>query len=342
MNKLIFLVIGILLVSGVFYYTKYVAVQKPITPEVVEAYDGAQGYVNDQRSVRALLDDPNVETSIDVDEVLSGGVPKDGIPSIEMPRVVLSVDAPTWILPEGDGIAVTVGKTHRFYPYQVLVNHEIVNDQIEDTPVLVTYCPLCYTGIVFDPVLEGKRTAFGVSGTLWNSNLLMYNRSIPESLWSQAAGEAVIGPLTGTVLEVLPFDITTFGAFVAEYPESEIVIGDAKSPRIYGGDAYGGDLRNPNIRFDSTGEQDTRLAPTDIVMGINIDGNARAYHVQAVEKAGEFTEEFAGRTLKVMFITDIGAMRVYDVTDGAEERLNPFPSFWFSWASTHPETSLYK
>lgn len=340
--KKIFLIIGGVVLIGLIASIFLSDQKSDVT--TTQADDGT--YVNDPRSVRALLTDPNVESSIDVSEVLSGGVPKDGIPSIDNPEIVGVSDVPGWIDASSDGIAVSLGGVHRFYPYQVLVHHEIVNDVIADQPILVTYCPLCYTGIVFNRVLEGRPVEFGVSGSLHNSNLIMYNRSAPESLWAQASGEAIIGPRIGQGLEIINFDITTFESFSAKYSDGELVVGDISGFRGYGGELpYGGDLRSPNLRFENSGEEDDRLAPDARVVGLMIDGQARAYHIESVQNAAPFADEFAGRQLLVDWDQDLAAVRVFDVTDSnapdERMRLPLSASFWFSWVSTYPETTVF-
>lgn len=148
--------------------------------------------------------------SIPLGEIKSGGPPKDGIPSIDKPNFISIKEAEGFLKESDPGIAINIEGEKRFYPFKILVWHEIVNDMIKGKRVLVTYCPLCLTGIVFDPVVKGERVEFGVSGKLWNSNLLMYDRKT-DSLWSQVLGEAVVGEMVGTKLAVVPSDIIQFG-----------------------------------------------------------------------------------------------------------------------------------
>ncbi len=310
---------------------------------ISEAQDNTR-YTNDPRSIRSLILDEGVASSIDRNEIISGGVPKDGIPSIDQPVFVSVNEMPAWLERSGDGIFYEADGVAHFYPYQILVRHEIVNDTIAEKPVLVTYCPLCYTGIVFERTIEGQEVEFGVSGVLHHSNLLMYNRSEPESLWAQASGDAVVGPATGSSLTILPFDITTLEEFVASFPDGEVLVGGDGSGPLgqYQGEVYGGDLRNPDLRFPNPGEADDRLEPTARVVGLVLDGEARAYHIEAVERSAPFEDEVAGRALEVDWDQSLGAVRVFEVVDGVRSRLPLSASFWFSWVSTYPDTSLFK
>jgi len=143
----------------------------------------------------------DVKHSVDLDEILGGGPPKDGIPSIDDPKFI-SIAKADFINDEEPGIAVSISGIDRFYPFQILVWHEIVNDTFDGQRVLVTYCPLCLSGIVFDPLVSGERVEFGTSGKLWQSNLVMYDRKT-DSYWSQVLGDAIVGEMTGTSLKVL-------------------------------------------------------------------------------------------------------------------------------------------
>ncbi len=278
--------------------------------------------------------------SIPLDEITSGGPPKDGIPPIDNPKFI-KAGAADFITDDEPGIAISLGGVNRFYPYQIMVWHEIVNDKINGQRVLVTYCPLCLSGIVFDPVVDGQRVEFGTSGKLWNSNLLMYDRKT-DSLWSQILGEAVVGERTGDKLAVLSSDITKFGAWRQLHPDGEVLSRDTGTSRPYGQDPYGDYYTTPGTYFDVS-RTDDRLGEKEFVLGLVIDGKAKAYHVEAVKKAGRVEDSFAGRQIVAEYQKNIDAVRLFEKQpDGSLKRLNPFPSFWFSWAASNPNTELYK
>lgn len=128
---------------------------------------------------------------VPVDEILRGGPPRDGIPSIDDPIFENPTKTLLWRV---DDLMLTYdhGEARFAYPVGILNWHEIVNHAIDDEPVLITFCPLCGTGMAFDPVVDGRHLTFGVSGLLYNSDLLMYDHQT-ESLWSQIEGRAVSG-----------------------------------------------------------------------------------------------------------------------------------------------------
>lgn len=282
-----------------------------------------------------------VKHSVPLDSILGGGPPKDGIPSIDHPKFISIGEASKQLSDTEPGLALEIDGVGRFYPFQILVWHEIVNDTIGDKRVLVTYCPLCLSGIVFDPLVDGEQVEFGTSGKLWNSNLVMYDRKT-ESLWSQILGEAIVGEKTGTRLEVLPSDQIRFGDWKKLHPNGEVLSQDTGSKRFYGQDPYGDYYTKPGTFFP-VDKKDSRLPEKEFVLGIVINGKAKAYWPEAVKKVGEVEDTFQGKTIIAEYEKEIDAIRLYERNaDGTRERINPFGAFWFSWVAAHPDTELYK
>ncbi len=279
--------------------------------------------------------------SVPLDEILGGGPPKDGIPSIDSPKFVSISEAGKFLNDSEPGIALDIDGAVRFYPFQILVWHEIVNDTINGQRVLVTYCPLCLSGIVFDPNVQGERVEFGTSGKLWNSNLVMYDRKT-DSLWSQILGEAIVGEMTGTQLKVLPSDMIRFGEFKKQYPGGTVLSRNTGATRFYGQDPYG-DYYTTEGTYFPVGKKDDRLGDKDFILGIVVNGKAKAYLPDAVKKAGEVTDQFGGKTIVARYEKEIDAVRLFEKkADGTVERINPFGAFWFSWVAAHPDTELLK
>lgn len=290
-----------------------------------------------------------VKHSVPLDEILGGGPPKDGIPSIDRPKFVSVAEANKFLSDGEPGLALSINNTKRFYPFQILVWHEIVNDTIpassgvegNDHRVLVTYCPLCLSGIVFDPTVKGERVEFGTSGKLWNSNLVMYDRKT-ESLWSQILGEAIVGEMTGTQLKVLPSDMIKYKDFKKLDPDGQVLSRDTGATKFYGQDPYGDYYTTPGTYFP-VGKKDNRLSEKDFVLGIVVNGQAKAYWPEAIKKTGQIEDTFSGKTIVAEYEKDIDAVRLFDKkNDGTLERINPFGAFWFSWVAAHPETELFK
>ena len=296
---------------------------------------------NQSFTTKEIMVTDGTKHSVQLDEILGGGQPKDGIPSIDNPKFVSIAEAEKFLNDDEPGLTLDIDSTARFYPFQILVWHEIVNDIVGGQRVLITYCPLCLSGIVFDPVVQDERVEFGTSGKLWNSNLVMYDRKT-DSLWSQILGEAIVGKLTGTQLKVLSSDMTRFGEFKKLHLQGTVLSRDTETTRFYGQDPYG-DYYTTTGTYFPVGKKDNRLGDKDFVLGIVVNGKAKAYWPEAVKKAGEVSDRFEGKDIIARYEKDIDAVRLFEKkADGTVERINQFGAFWFSWAATHPDTEVLK
>ena len=177
-------------------------------------------------------------TSIDWSDILSGGPPKDGIPSIDQPKFVAIADDKDLAAVE-PVIGLEIGGDARAYPLRVLIWHEIVNDTVGGTPVTVTYCPLCNSAIVFDRRSAGRVLDFGTTGKLRSSDLVMYDRQT-ESWWQQFTGEALAGELLGTKLKLVPSRLESFAQFKMRHPEGKLLVPADPAFRPYGSNPYAG------------------------------------------------------------------------------------------------------
>jgi hypothetical protein len=184
-------------------------------------------------------------------EIKSGGPPKDGIPAIDAPRFERLADgtATGSIAALSDTepvIALSIGEDARAYPLRVLIWHEIANDIVGGTPVVVTYCPLCNAALVFERVVDGRVLDFGTTGKLRNSDLVMYDRQT-ESWWQQFTGEAIVGAMTGRHLRLIPSRLESFDRFRRRFPQGQVLIPNNPNARNYG--------RNPYVGYDATGQR---------------------------------------------------------------------------------------
>ncbi|MEE8465674.1 MAG: DUF3179 domain-containing protein, partial [Dehalococcoidia bacterium] len=173
-------------------------------------------------------------------EFFSGGPSKDGIPAVDNPKFVSVDEAEEWLDDREPVQVVDINGDVRAYPLQILIWHEIVNDQVGGIPVAITFCPLCNTALVFNAALpDGRVLDFGVSGMLRFSDLVMYDRQT-ESWWQQATGEAIVGDLTGTMLEFIPSPIVSWADFKQAHPGRQVLSRDTGISRPYGRNPYTG------------------------------------------------------------------------------------------------------
>lgn len=267
----------------------------------------------------------------------SGGPAKDGIPAIDNPKFI-SLKEAQGVLKSDD---VVLGFIHndeaRVYPLRILNWHEIVNDTVGGTPVIITYCPLCYTGIAFERVIDGKETTFGTSGMLFNSNLVMYDRAT-DSLWTQLGGEAIIGKNLGKKLKQLPLDTLFWSEWMAKHPDTKVLSFDTGFVRNYDLNPYE-DFETSRDTF-GTQFEDERLSAKEKVWGLEIEGKFKAYPMSVLLRKNKFKDNFAGRILLVTSENRGGSVRIVDENSGQE--FVPTISYWFSWVAFHPETELYK
>lgn len=218
---------------------------------------------------------------IDMDEVLSGGPPKDGIPAIDTPRFVDVASADKWLDPREPVIGVVIAGRARAYPVQVLMWHEIVNDEMGGIPLAVTFCPLCNASIVFDRRVDGRVLDFGTTGRLRKSDLIMYDRPT-ESWWQQFSGRAIVGELAGLELARLPASITAWQDFAAAWPDAQVLSRDTGHNRPYGKNPYRGYDSIEDRPFLFRDPVDPRLPPMERVLNVDAGGVQRIYPFSAL------------------------------------------------------------
>ncbi len=283
----------------------------------------------------------SMPTIVPESEIVSGGPGKDDIPSIDDPQY-LTLSEVDFLDDTEPGLVIDMGGIQRFYPYQILVWHEVVNDTLPTGDrILITYCPLCLSGAVFDPTVQGQQVEFGVSGKLWNSNLVLYDR-LTESYWSQITGQSIAGQEVGQELRLLPSDIMEYKMFAQVYPEGQVLSTNTGAERHYGFDPYGDYYTSESLLF-STGVKDDRLENKDYVLGIVIDGTAKAYYPPTIKEQQEVHDTVAGTQLVLRYNTEMDVIRIYEQQQGgAEERIHPIGTFWYAWVGAHPETELFK
>lgn len=328
-------------------------------------------------SDRELSAQNSSNSIVPLDQIVSGGPPPDGIPSIDNPKFITVEQADSYLSDNDLVLGVSLKGETRAYPLQILVWHEIVNDVVGETPVAVTYCPLCFTNQVFNrTTAEGEILEFGTSGKLYNSNLVMYDRNT-SSLWSQAMAQSITGEYSGTNLERIPFDLTYWSDWKQLYPDSLVLSQDTGHVRPYGVDPYGDYYTNPDVLFPVS-NQDDRLGLKEIIVGVNHNGEYRAYPFRDIESLKVINDQINGKDISIWsvapflvkmfdpsvngqvltFSYDSMSKTFFDDQTGSEwnidgvsingslngsalMRLAFDEGFWFEWVAFHPETSVF-
>lgn len=235
-------------------------------------------------------------------EILSGGPPKDGIPSIDAPVHISVEQAAGWLDPVEPVIRIEIGGEAHAYPLQIVTWHEIVNDRVGGVPVAVTFCPLCNTALAFERTQGERLLDFGTTGRLRYSNLIMYDRQT-ETWWQQATGEAIAGELTGTRLKAVPAAIIAWEDFRLAHPQGRVLSRDTGYDRPYGRNPYVGydDVSRPPFLYAGP-VTPAGLAPMARVLTIERGGEWVAYPYATLQELGAVNDDVGGEAIVVLWV----------------------------------------
>ncbi len=271
------------------------------------------------------------------ERIVSGGPPRDGIPALDAPRFVPARDA-DWLDSDARVLGLVVDGDSHAYPVAIMNWHEIVNDTLAGRAVVVTYCPLCGSGVAFERRIGGLDRRFGVSGLLYNSDVLLYDRE-SESLWSQLLGRAIAGPMKGWRLEALPLEHTNWRDWRGRHPRTLVLSRRTGYDRDYDRDPYAGYGLSRRIYFPVPA-RDRRYHPKEWVVAIEIDGQARAWPFSELARGHTpLRERLAGRELRIEYDDRARTARIYN---DRGERLPAVTAYWFAWVAFHPDTQVYQ
>lgn len=236
--------------------------------------------------------------TVPLEEIQSGGPPKDGIPAIDRPRFVTPEEAGKWLDRREPVIVFEHNGDIRAYPLQILMFHEIVNDTVGGAPVAVTFCPLCNASIVFDRNVEGTVLDFGTTGKLRKSDLVMYDRQT-ESWWQQFTGKGIVGRNAGMTLVQLPATITAFDDFRRAYPRGRVLSRQTGFARPYGRNPYRGYDRIGDIPFLFHDPIDPRLPAMERVLGVIQGARVKIYAFPAIAALSVINDEVGSEPIAV-------------------------------------------
>jgi uncharacterized protein DUF3179 len=274
---------------------------------------------------------------VPISEILSGGPPRDGIPALTDPEFV-AIDKAVWVEDDARILGVYINGIAKAYPLQIMNWHEIVNDTFGNKYVLVTYCPLCFSGIAFDPIIDGDRHLFGVSGLLYNSDVLLYDRKT-SSLWSQIMSRAITGNYVNQKLKPISTENTTWRDWRSKHPNTLVLSRNTGSLRSYERDPYI-DYRKSletmfPVKFRAQGYH-----PKELVLGITINNISKAYPISELSRTSGFiNDNIAGENIHIHFNkSEISGT----ILDSKCKTLPATTLFWFAWYTFHPDTEIFK
>lgn len=271
-------------------------------------------------------------------DMREGGPPPDGIPSIDNPRFTRAEDV---MFLDDDDIVIGYARNGdaRAYPFRILIWHEIVNDTVGGKPVAVTYCPLCGTAMVMGREYGGRVLTFGVSGLLYNSDVLMFDRQT-RGLWSQIGLKAVSGEYVGTEMEWLPSEQMTWEAWRERHPESVVLNTNTGHQRDYRNLPYESYFASNITMFPyERNRRERDLSVKDWVAGARHGGAAKAYPLDAVPTGKWVDDTIGGEAVRFHYDKDASLFRIRD-TEGGD--LPIVHVFWFAWQAFYPETEVWR
>ena len=274
---------------------------------------------------------------IPLDEILSGGPPRDGIPALMNPQF-LPADEVEFLSPEDRVLGIQGAHKAKAYPIAILNWHEMVNDTLEGTPIVITYCPLCGTGIGFLRRVGNDILSFGVSGLLYQSDVLMYDHQ-SESLWSQIAMKAVTGKSLGLRLEPIFLEHTTWDSWKKHHPKSLVLSRNTGFTRDYSRDPYQEYGQTDQLLFPPS-RSDNRLSPKEWVLGIEINQTFKAYPFSTLEKLNTaFSDSIHGHDYVICWDKQGRSAKI------VTHQGTPIPTvtaYWFAWYAFHPTTEVFR
>ena len=316
--------------------------------------------------------------SIDRSNVYDGGPGKDGIPAISNPKFS-PASAIEYLDFDDLVVGIKIGDEIKAYPHPVLDWHEIVNDEVNGEKIALTYCPLTGSALGWGRVINGNTTTFGVSGLLYNNNLIPYDRGT-NSNWSQMEIECVNGPLRGESPQLYSVVETTWKNWKEAYPDSKVLTTSTGYKKPYGNYPYGDYRSSEKLLFPLT-HQDDRLHRKARVLGVNINGVKKAYPIGefpgtvAVREdnlngidiiiVGSSSRKFAvafeahlngnsdiefkseREDWEIILKDDLGnKYNIFgEVVSGPNKgeslnRVRSYIAYWFAWAAFNPDTQL--
>jgi len=270
-------------------------------------------------------------------EILWGGVPRDGIPAIHNPTFVEAAEAD--FLSDSDRVlGLMRNGVTKAYPIRIMDRHEIVNDRFGDEPIVVTYCPLCFSGMAFKATIGGEVRRFGVSGLLYNSDVLLYDYGT-DSLWSQIMSKAISGPMKGTDIEAVAVAHTTWRDWKTRHPDTQALTVNAILDFRYNSDPYARYQSTDRLMFPVARENGA-YRNKERVLGLTIEGAHKAYPFRELRETGKSKVEdvVAGKRVTIEWHESDDYARVVDA-NGTE--LPSVIVYWFAWYAFHPSTIVF-
>ncbi|MGE0588677.1 MAG: DUF3179 domain-containing protein [Cyclobacteriaceae bacterium] len=268
---------------------------------------------NDSDAPVPILVGNTNEWLIPSNQVFDGGPGKDGIPALTTPNMI-NVSEVNYLKDDDLVVGYKFGNDVRAYPHPILDWHEIINDEVNGHPIAIIYCPLTGTATGWERTLKGQVTTFGVSGLLYNTNVIPYDR-LTDSNWSQMRLDCVNGELNSTPASVFQVIETTWSTWKAMYPQSKVASTETGFARTYGLYPYGSYRTNNDSFLFPFSPKDERLPNKERVLGVIVDNKAKAYRFTHFENGLDLLlDSFNGKNLIIVGSKPDNFLMAFDVS----------------------------
>jgi len=264
---------------------------------------------------------------------------KDSIPALTNPELVSASSDISWLNDSDLVIGVMINGDVRAYPVKIMSWHEIVNETIGGKDVVVTYCPLCSSAVVFSRDIDGQTLDFGNTGALYESCAVMYDTQ-SNSYWWQVNGQSIRGPQFEKTMAIEPSILTTWANWTDLNPGTRVMSVNTGYSRDYLTDPYNDYYKLENSAFPVSVD-DNRLAAKDLVIGIEVNGKHKAYSVDSA-KGTVIKDEFEGQEVEIIGTRDGKTAQAVFIRGNQRSTAPQTNAFWFAWSAAHPETELYQ
>jgi len=275
---------------------------------------------------------------IDKKHIVQGGPPRDGIPAITEPHYVSGSDA-AFLKADDIVLGLDISGEAFAYPRHILNWHEIVNDEVDGNAFVVSYCPLCGTGMAFSSKVSDQNLLFGVSGLLYNNDLLFYDKQ-SESLWSQIERRAISGSHVGRELKQLYLVHTSWQDWQRKHPKTKVLSEQQGFKRNYRHDPYTGYDTSSSVFFKTLREAPNEFHNKEKVLGLKIGSLTKAYPFSELRKHAKasFEDRLGDTVYQVVWNAQAESATIQTLQG---ETLTPTVAFWFAWYNFHPETLIF-
>ena len=273
-------------------------------------------------------------TVVDRAEIRAGGPTRDRIRSVDAPEFVPPQEAP-WSPPAVPVIGVALDTVAHAHPVHLLEHHQVVNDEVNGIPVVVSYDPLTGIPLAHRRTVDERVLTFGVSGLIYNAQFLLYDRET-ESLWAQYEGLAVSGPLAGKKLERLEVRQELMGVWFQRHSNTTVLARPERMRIDYGYSPYKTYWVSEKVPFEVRARDD-RYHPKEVVLGVRVGDKSRAYLGSILTaEGGRIVDEFEGKKIRIAYDTNSSTFQ-WDVPQG----VSVTDAYWFAWKSLHQDTEIW-